>query len=442
MWIFTHLDKEIKQAIRLLSLGTFLEYFDLFLYAHMAVLLNDLFFPPVDPHAQSMITAFAFCSSFLFRPLGAILFGYIGDTYGRKVTVVITTFMMAITCLIMANAPTYSQIGIGAAWIITICRILQGISSMGEIVGAQLFLSEATPLPVRFPVVGLITVFGDVGGLAAIATATLATSYGFNWRIAFWIGACIAVIGSMARTTLRETPEFADARKRLQSVATRTKENLTAIKKRPFYNQQVNSKTAFAYFLIRCGGPAFLYFAYFYTINILKNTFQYTPHQVLIHNLILGVIQVIAVSMFRTYLSAKIHPLKILRFIWLATVLFVPFLPWLLNWISTPWQLLLIQTYIIIFWPNYFPAAPIFFKNFPVYKRFSYVSFLFAISNATIYAVTSFGLSYLIKSFGYWGLLFLMIPVLIGYRYGLQHFIKLEKAAGRYPQLQTWDIAS
>ena len=442
MWIFTRLDKNLKQTIKLLSLGTFLEYFDLFLYVHMAVLLNDLFFPPADTHARTLLTAFAFCSSFIFRPLGAMLFGYIGDTYGRKITVVITTFMMAITCLIMANAPTYSQIGIAAAWIVTGCRILQGMSSMGEIVGAQLFLTEATPLPVRFPVVGLISVFADLGGTMAIAVGVLATSYGFNWRIAFCIGSGVALIGSLARTTLRESPEFADARKRLQSVAKRTKEDLTQIKSRPFYNEPVDVKTALAYFLIKCSGAVFLYFIYFYATTAFKAVFSYGAHQILMHNLFLCMVQIIFLAILRTYLSTKMHPLKILTFAWIGISLFIPFLPWLLKHITAPWQLFLIQSYIILFWPNDLPGVPIFFKNFPVFKRFSVASFLFALAYAIIYTITSFGLTYLIAYLGYWGLLVLMVPVLIGYGYAIQHFIKLEKVAGRYPKLMAWDIDS
>ncbi|OJW73440.1 MAG: MFS transporter [Candidatus Amoebophilus sp. 36-38] len=440
MRILAYLDKELKQAIGLLSLGTFLEYFDLFLYVHMAVLLNDLFFPPANEHAQSLLTAFAFCSSFIFRPIGALLFGYIGDTYGRKVTVVITTFMMAITCMIMANAPTYSQIGIAAAWIITACRILQGMSSLGEIVGAQLFLTEATPLPVRFPVVGLIIIFADMGALVAVAIAALATSYGFNWRIAFWIGSGVAIIGSIARTTLRETPEFADAKKRLQNVADRANEDLTNIKKRPFYNQPVNPKTALAYFLISCSGPAFIYFIYFYITSAFKNVFNYNAHQILVHNLFLITFQLVVLSILRTYLSNKIHPLKLLRFVWTITAIFILFLPWLLNHVTCPWHLFLIQANMLVFLPGELPGIPIFFKNFPVFKRFSYTSFLYALARAFIYFITSFGLSYLINYFGYWGLLILMVPVLIGYCYGLKHFINLEKAAGRYPKLTTWEM--
>ena len=96
--IQTSLTKEQKEAVGLLSIGTFLEYFDLMLYVHMAILLNELFFPKTDPFTSSLLAALAFCSTFVFRPFGALIFGYIGDNIGRKHTVMITTFMMSISC--------------------------------------------------------------------------------------------------------------------------------------------------------------------------------------------------------------------------------------------------------------------------------------------------------------------------------------------------------
>jgi MHS family proline/betaine transporter-like MFS transporter len=81
---FSSLKKEQKAAVGLLSIGTFLEYFDLMLYVHMAVVLNELFFPKTDPHTASIITAMSFCATFIFRPFGALIIGYIGDTIGRK----------------------------------------------------------------------------------------------------------------------------------------------------------------------------------------------------------------------------------------------------------------------------------------------------------------------------------------------------------------------
>ena len=85
------------------------------LYVHMAVLLNELFFPKTDPFTASLLSAFAFCSTYLLRPFGALIFGYIGDNIGRKATVIITTLLMAFSCFTMARLPTYAQIGVTAA---------------------------------------------------------------------------------------------------------------------------------------------------------------------------------------------------------------------------------------------------------------------------------------------------------------------------------------
>jgi len=119
--------------------------------------------------------------------------------------------------------------------------------------------------------------------------------------------------------------------------------------------------------------------------------------------------------------------------------LYVLFVPWLLNHVTTVWHLFLVQISMVLLRVMDFPAVPIFYKNFPVFKRFSYASTLFALAYAFAYAITSFGLTYLINTCGYWGLLVIMIPVLIGYGYGLNHFINLEKVAERYPKLPSWD---
>jgi len=169
----TSLTREQKQAVGLLSIGTFLEYFDLMLYVHMAVLLNDLFFEPADPLTASLYTAFAFCSTYLLRPVGAILFGWIGDNIGRKHTVVITTAMMSVSCLIMSSLPTYAEIGVTASIVVTICRMVQGMSSMGEVVGATLYVTEITKPPMQYVAVSTITIFCNLGAFAALGVATL-----------------------------------------------------------------------------------------------------------------------------------------------------------------------------------------------------------------------------------------------------------------------------
>jgi MFS family permease len=208
MGIFSSLNREQKEALGLLQVGTFLEYFDLMLYIHMAVLLNEMFFPKTDPQTAALLTAFAFCSTYVMRPIGAIIFGWLGDNVGRKSTIIVTTVMMSLSCILMANLPTYAQIGISAAWVVTICRIIQGMSSMGEIIGAQIYMTESVSRPASYTAVGLLSLAANVGAAAALGISTLVTSYFFNWRIAFWIGAAIALVGALARTRLRETPDF------------------------------------------------------------------------------------------------------------------------------------------------------------------------------------------------------------------------------------------
>lgn len=144
----TSLTREQKAAVGLLSIGTFLEYFDFMLHVHMAALLNELFFEPTDPFTSSLRTAFAFCSAYILRPVGALIFGWLGDNIGRKHTVIITTFLMASSCFAMAILPTYAQIGIAATWLAIICRIIQGISAVGEFTGASLYVTEITSPPI------------------------------------------------------------------------------------------------------------------------------------------------------------------------------------------------------------------------------------------------------------------------------------------------------
>jgi MFS transporter, MHS family, proline/betaine transporter len=427
------LNKEQKQAVGLLSIGTFLEYFDLMLYVHMAVLLNELFFPKTDPHTAALLSAFAFCSTYVFRPIGAFIFGYIGDNIGRKSTVIITTMMMALSCFIMANLPTYAQIGITAAWLVTICRIVQGMTSMGEIVGAEIYLIEATKPPVQYPTVALISFFSVAGGCAALGMASLVTSYGFNWRMAFWVGAGIALVGSLARTALRETPDFVDAKRKLAKVFEDTGIDKNKLEDKPPIKMKVNRKTTLCLFLMQCSSPICFYLAYIHCGNILKNSFGYTAEQIIHQNFIVSIVQCLGLLSL-TYLSSRIYPLRILKIKMLIFFIFTFICPYLLYHISSPFHLLLIQSFVVLFTNSTVPAIPILYSHFPIFKRFTYTSVVYAISRAFMYVITSFGVVYLTEYFNHTGLLFIMLPAAIGFVFGIYHFEKLEKAGGNYPQ--------
>ncbi len=429
------LKKEQGEAVALLSIGTFLEYFDLMIYIHMAVLLNELFFPKTDAHTAALLTAFAFCSTYLLRPIGALAFGYIGDNVGRKVTVVITTTMMSFSCLVMANLPTYSQIGITAAWVVTICRIIQGMSSMGEITGAQLYLSETIQPPARYSAVALLAFSVSLGTSAALGLASIVTSFGLSWRLAFWAGATIAVIGAVARTKLRETPDFADAKRRI-------KDKLAAgdlDKKTLKANYKVNQKTSSALFLMDCMWPLCFYFSYVFCGNILKQSFGFTAEQIIHQNFIVSIVQIASLLMF-VFLSYKIYPLIILKVKLIISSVIIISCPFWLNNITDPFYLLVLQSSVIFFAADAAPATAIFYKHFPVLRRFTYISFTYAMSRALTYLVTAFGLVYLTENFGNWGILVIMLPVCIGYLIGLMHFEKLDKV-DNHPRIKLAEAA-
>ncbi len=424
------LTKNKKEAIALLSIGTFLEYFDLMLYVHMAVLLNELFFPSTDPETTSLLAAFAFCSTYLLRPFAALIFGYIGDHIGRKVTVIITTAMMSLSCLAMANLPTYAQIGITASWLVTICRIVQGISSMGEIVGAGLYLTETIQPPARYPAVAMVVVASAFGGMVALFVATIVTSYSSNWRLAFLVGTCIALIGFMARLTLRESLEYANARERVKVAFANNNYKLENLKKNLLWDEKIRIGTLVSYFIMESVSPVYFYLNYIYCGNLLKSKFYYTAEQVISHNLNLGVINFIN-TIILTFLCYKFHPLKILK---TKLYFFIPFMvafPILLDYVSNPSQLLILQLSFILLCCTTFPANPIIFIQFPVFKRFTCTTLTFAISKALMYAAPAFGLVYITKYFGNIGILLILVPINIAYILARNYFENLEIEAGR-----------
>lgn len=430
MNLFSALTKTQRESIGLLQVGTFLEYFDLMLYVHMAVLLNELFFPKTDPHTAALLSAFAFCSTFILRPFGALIFGYLGDNIGRKSTVIITTMLMSLSSIVMASLPTYAQIGITVAWIMTICRMVQGVASLGEIVGAEVYLTETIEKPARYPIVAFIAVSSVAGTVMALVVASAFTSFNMDWRIAFWIGAGIAAVGSIARTRLRETPEFADIKRRLKEV-TSIEDKIEASKAKKLIRDTILSghkddyqKSAFLFFLIQCSWPICFYFSYVYCGNILKSL-GCTAEQIIHQNLAVTLVQLASLG-FVSCLSYRVHPLKILKVKALIFLAFIIAMPFWLSHANSPLHIFFVQAVSVAFAANSTPGVPVFLGRLPVLKRYTYASLSHAFSRACMYIVTSFGLIYLTTWFDVWGLWVVFIPSTIGFLIGVRHFEKLE----------------
>jgi MFS transporter, MHS family, proline/betaine transporter len=413
----TKLTQEQKQAIGLLSIGTFLEYFDLMLYVHMAVLLNELFFPKYDPFTNSLLAAFAFCSTYLLRPFGALIFGYLGDLVGRKIVLILTTFVMACSCCIIAILPTYDQIGLTASVVITICRMLQGLSSMGEVVASEIYLTELIKKPYVYPSVALLTIGCILGGTIALMVSFVAIKNEYLWRGAFFLGAIIAIVGFKARMSLKESAVFSNARKRL-------KEHLPS--KSNNYFLRIDYKTVISYLFMQCTWSTCFYFSFIYCSDILKNQFNYSVQEIIAHNLFVSIFQLIAFIIF-CIMSYKISPIKILQCrLWIFSI-FIVICPYLLEIANSPFYILFIQSFILIFSSTDIPAAPVIYLHFPILQRFRHTVFIYAISRLIMYTVGSFGILYLVSIFGNWGILIIMLPLAVGVLLAVNHFQKLEE---------------
>lgn len=400
------ISKKQKEVFGLLQIGTLLEYFDIMIFVHFSFLLNDLFFPKTDPHTSMLIAAFAFCSAYVLRPVGALLFGFIGDKMGRKPTVIISSLMMGFSCILMANMPTYDEVGVIASYGVTFCRILQSISAQGELIGVEIYLTETTKKPHQYVLVSLTSFFASLGGLLSISLAVIMFKFKMDWRLAYWCGAAISSIGFIARTHIYETPIFL---KRKNSKS----------------NFNIMRKSMISYFVISCGYPICFYLSYIYLGVVLKNKFNYSISDIMINNFYLAVLQSVT---FLTYslLCYRVHPLKIIYTKWCVFAFFLLLYPFL-NLFTTPSQVFLCQLIIISFGMMDIPGAAIFIGKFSVLKRFMYTSMLYAFSRISMYILTSFGVIYATDFFGKWGIWMMLILFAMIFYLSLNHFIKLEK---------------
>jgi MHS family alpha-ketoglutarate permease-like MFS transporter len=134
------------KAILVGSLGNLVEWYDFYAYSAFSLYFAKSFFPGNDPVAQNLSTAAIFAIGFFMRPVGGWLFGLIGDTRGRRTALMLSVLLMCLGSLLIACAPTYARIGIGAPALLLVARLLQGLSLGGEYGASATYLSEmATP---------------------------------------------------------------------------------------------------------------------------------------------------------------------------------------------------------------------------------------------------------------------------------------------------------
>jgi len=209
--------RQLRRAVIASTVGTTIEWYDFFLYSTVTGLVfAQLYFPKSDPLVGTLQAFGIYAVGFIARPVGAAIFGHYGDRIGRKSTLVATLLLMGVATFLVAFVPTYEQIGVWGAVLLTILRFVQGVGVGGEWGGSVLMSMEWTKTNAHRGFVASWPQFGVPAGLFLANLAVLAFSeisgdrfLAWGWRIPFFLSIILVVIGLWIRLNILETPVFA-----------------------------------------------------------------------------------------------------------------------------------------------------------------------------------------------------------------------------------------
>ncbi|MCF6521523.1 MFS transporter [Streptomyces sp. JJ36] len=215
----------LKRIVAASLIGTTIEWYDFFLYGSAAALVfNKLFFPDSDPLVGTLLAFLTYALGFAARPLGGLVFGHFGDKIGRKKLLVISLLMMGGSTFAMGLLPTHASIGVGAAVLLTLLRLVQGFALGGEWGGAVLMVSEHggdrrrgfwASWPQTGAPGGNLLATGVLALLAAVQSEETFLAWG--WRVPFLLSGVLVVVGLWIRVSLAESPVFLQARAELEA---------------------------------------------------------------------------------------------------------------------------------------------------------------------------------------------------------------------------------
>src|SRR4051812_12015873 len=208
------------------SIGTIIEWYDFFVFASAAALFFDrAFFPRADPRIGVLLSLMTYAVGFITRPLGGVVFGVLGDRYGRKRALVWSLVLMGLATMCVGLVPTYATIGIGAPILLVVLRLTQGLAVGGEVGGALLLVAESLPAERRAYYTAWPMIGGAVGNLlSAGMLALLAIGFGddafasYGWRVAFWASGFLIFVGVWIRTRVEESPIYREYAARRSTV--------------------------------------------------------------------------------------------------------------------------------------------------------------------------------------------------------------------------------
>jgi MFS family permease len=205
----------LRRIILASSLGTLFEWYDFYLYGALAVFFGDLFFPPGNERAALLASLATFGAGFAVRPLGALVFGRIGDRVGRKYTFLVTMVTMGLATALVGMLPTYASIGLAAPILLVALRLAQGLALGGEYGGAATYVAEHVPDSQRGYYTSFIQTTATLGFFLSLAVIG-ACRYllgpedfrAYGWRIPFLASFALLGVSLYIRLRMKESPLF------------------------------------------------------------------------------------------------------------------------------------------------------------------------------------------------------------------------------------------
>ncbi|WP_284977035.1 MFS transporter [Arthrobacter sp. efr-133-TYG-104] len=205
----------LRKALGGTIVGNTMEWYDVGVFGYLITTMGPVFLPEADKSVQTLFLLGTFAATFLARPLGGVVFGWLGDKVGRQKVLATTLMLMAASTFAVGLLPGYAQIGIWAAALLVILKLIQGFSTGGEYAGATTFVSEYAPDKRR----GYFASFLDMGSyigfaLGAALVSVLQLTMGqsvmedWGWRLPFLIAGPLGVIAVYFRSKIEESPQF------------------------------------------------------------------------------------------------------------------------------------------------------------------------------------------------------------------------------------------
>jgi MFS family permease len=263
----------LRRVIVASAIGTLFEWYDFYLYGSLAVFFGKKFFPEGNDTAQLLASLATFGAGFGVRPLGAVVFGHIGDLIGRKYTFLVTMATMGLSTALIGFLPTYASWGLGATALLVLLRLLQGLALGGEYGGAATYVAEHVPDNKRGYYTAYIQTTATVGFFVSMGViGTTRSMFGeetfadWGWRVPFLLSFVLLAVSLYIRVQMQESPLFARLKKEGKTSRNPFKES--------FGNKENLRYVMIALFGATAGQGVVWYTGQFYALTFLQATLK------------------------------------------------------------------------------------------------------------------------------------------------------------------------